>query len=162
MITAMWGMFGMAKIKAAQVANVSLTYGDGGYELAVGGSHASGNDIKTGIRTTKGRQMVIEGGEGVGVFSRRAVTKYGDIIPSLVDSINQGDFDSVSVDSVLGQTRYAKEVLAMQQVTNAVDLSTVEGLLSVIVSQYGSKSVVLGDGSVLEKRGNTTKITRRN
>ena len=162
MITAMWGMFGMAKIKAAQVANVSSTYGDGGYELAVGGSHASGNDIKTGIRTTKGRQMVIEGGEGVGVFSRRAVTKYGDIIPSLVDSINQGDFDSVSVDSVLGQTRYAKEVLAMQQVTNAVDLSTVEGLLSVIVSQYGSKSVVLGDGSVLEKRGNTTKITRRN
>lgn len=162
MITAMWGMFGMAKIKAAQVANVSSTYGDGGYELAVGGSHASGNDIKTGIRTTKGRQMVIEGGEGVGVFSRRAVTKYGDIIPSLVDSINQGDLDSVSVDSVLGQTRYAKEVLAMQQVTNAVDLSTVEGLLSVIVSQYGSKSVVLGDGSVLEKRGNTTKITRRN
>ena len=162
MITSMWGMFGMAKIKAAQVANVSSTYGDGGYELAVGGSHASGNDIKTGIRTTKGRQMVIEGGEGVGVFSRRAVTKYGDIIPSLVDSINQGDFDSVSVDSVLGQTRYAKEVLAMQQVANAVDLSTVEGLLSVIVSQYGSKSVVLGDGSVLEKRGNTTKITRRN
>lgn len=162
MIAAMWGMFGMAKIKAAQVANVSSTYGDGGYELAVGGSHASGNDIKTGIRTTKGRQMVIEGGEGVGVFSRRAVTKYGDIIPSLVDSINQGDLDSVSVDSVLGQTRYAKEVLAMQQVTNAVDLSTVEGLLSVIVSQYGSKSVVLGDGSVLEKRGNTTKITRRN
>ena len=162
MLAAMWGMFGMAKIKAAQVANVSSTYGDGGYELAVGGSHASGNDIKTGIRTTKGRQMVIEGGEGVGVFSRRAVTKYGDVIPSLVDSINQGDLDSVSVDSVLGQTRYAKEVLAMQQVTNAVDLSTVEGLLSAIVSQYGSKSVVLGDGSVLEKRGNTTKITRRN
>lgn len=162
LLAAMWGMFGMAKIKASQVARTSSTYGDGGYELAVGGSHASGNDIKTGIRTTKGHQMVIEGGEGVGVFSRKAVTKYGDIIPSLVDSINQGDFDSVSVDNVLGQARYAKEVLAMQQVTNAVDLSTVEGLLSVIVSQHGSKSVVLSDGSVLEKKGNTTKITRRN
>ena len=50
LIAGMWGLFGWAKIKAYQVTNQS-SYGDGGFELAVGGSHASGNDIKTGIRT---------------------------------------------------------------------------------------------------------------
>lgn len=175
LLAAMWGMFAMAKIKAAQVANQSSTYGEGGFELAVGGSHASGHDIKTGIQTQSGRNMVIEGGEGVGVFSRKAVSKYGNAIPQLVDAINDGSLSDLGYSPSdvlngmayedLGAVRgsqYAKEIISLQPLTNRVDLTTVEGLLSIIISKQVGQPVVLPDGSIFERKGNKTTITRRN
>lgn len=182
LLASMWGMFAMAKIQAAQLANQSSTYGGGGFEVAVGGSHASGHDIKTGIKTKSGSQMVIEGGEGVGVFSRKAVTKYGDIIPNLVDSINSGTYGDVgnsqgSLDRLspaitygnmdfesaepLVRTEYAKEIMTMQPTTNATDLSAIEGMLRMIVKQQDNQQIVLSDGSIMERKGNRTTITRR-
>lgn len=172
LLASMWGMFAMAKIQAAQLANQSSTYGDGGFEVAVGGSHASGHDIKTGIKTKSGSQMVIEGGEGVGVFSRKAVTKYGDVIPNLVDSINDGSLDRIAPSAILNSsdfedskalmhTDYAKEIMTLQPITNPVDLTTVEALLNVIARGQSDKSIVLQDGSIMERKGNRTTIIRR-
>lgn len=182
LLAAMWGSFAAAKIKANQVANQSSSYGEGGFEVAVGGSHASGHDIKTGIKTTKGSQMVIEGGEGVGVFSRKAVTKYGDIIPNLVDSINDGSYSDVgnsqgSLDRLspaatyshmdfesaepLVRTEYAKEIMAMQPITNETDLSAIEGKLDTLIKLQDNKQLVLSDGSIMERKGNKVTITRR-
>lgn len=182
LLASMWGMFAAAKIQAAQLANQSSTYGGGGFEVAVGGSHASGHDIKTGIKTKSGSQMVIEGGEGVGVFSRKAVTKYGDIIPNLVDSINSGTYGDVgnsqgSLDRLspavtygnmdfesaepLVRTEYAKEIMAMQPMTNETDLSAIEGKLDTLIKLQDNKQIVLSDGSIMERKGNRTTITRR-
>lgn len=182
LLAAMWGSFAAAKIKANQVANQSSSYGEGGFEVAVGGSHASGHDIKTGIKTTKGSQMVIEGGEGVGVFSRKAVTKYGDIIPNLVDSINDGSYSYVgnsqgSLDRLspaatysnmdfesaepLVRTEYAKEIMAMQPITNETDLSAIEGKLDTLIKLQDNKQLVLSDGSIMERKGNKVTIIRR-
>lgn len=175
LLATMWGMFAAAKIQAQQAANQSSTYGEGGFEVAVGGSHASGHDIKTGIQTKRGSQMVIEGGEGVGVFSRKAVTKYGDIIPNLVDSINEGSYGSLDRvipaatiadmdfddSKALMHTEYAREITALQPITNPVDLTTVEALLNIIARGQNDKAMVLSDGSILERKGNKTTITRR-
>lgn len=169
LIAGMWGMFGYAKLKAAQVASTSSTYGSGGYELAVGGSHASGNDIKTGIHTKRGSNMVIEGGEGVGVFSKRAVNRYGDIIPSVVDSINGGTYglDDYSpmingMYSGLADDGSAYSSLHLLDSYNrSVDLSTIEGLLNALVGKQISQPIVLGDGSIYERKGNRVTITRK-
>lgn len=165
MLASMWGMFAVAKIKAAQVASQSSTYGGGGFELAVGGSHASGHDIHTNIQTKSGRQMVIEGGEGVGILSRKAVNQYGDVIPQVIDSFNDGSFglSSMGYDdiSAINNTRYAKEILSLQPVMNTVDLSTIEGLISVLISKQTGMPIVLQDGSLLERKGNKTIITKK-
>lgn len=178
MLALMWGTFAAAKIQANQVANQSSTYGGGGFELAVGGSHASGKDIKTGIKTRKGSQMVIEGGEGVGVFSKKAVSKYGDALPEMVDSINDGslkftelnDYGDINPlrsmlpdtgNDVQQQTKYVKSIIAMQPINKPTDLSTIEGIASMILERITGQPVVLSDGSILERKGNKTTITRR-
>lgn len=165
MLASMWGMFAYAKIKASQVANTSSVYGEGGYELAVGGSHASGHDIHTNIQTKSGRQMVIEGGEGVGILSRKAVNQYGDLIPQVIDSFNDGSFgvSGMGYDdiSAINNAKYAKEVLSLQPIMNRVDLSTIEGLISVLISKQTGMPIVLQDGSLLERKGNKTIITKK-
>ena len=167
LIATMWGMFALAKIKASQLASESSTYGEGGYEEAVGGSHASGHDIKTGIKTKSGKRMVIEGGEGVGVFSRAAVAKYGDAIPALVDDINSGrlsafDGNDFADNDALLRSAYAREVMASQPMTNNIDLTVIEGMLYAIVrGRNNGQPVVLQDGSIMERKGNRTIITRK-
>ena len=151
MIASLFGMFAWAKVQAYKVSNQS-TYGSGGFELAVGGSHASGNDIKTGITTRSGSQMVIEGGEGVGVFSKRAVNKYGDIIPSLVDDINLGTYK---------QMAYAHEMTALPIYgMRSTDTSLIERKLDELIAQEASNRIVLPNGVILEKSGNVTRKIR--
>ena len=151
MIASLFGMFAWAKVQAYKVSNQS-TYGSGGFELAVGGSHTSGNDIKTGITTRSGSQMVIEGGEGVGVFSKRAVNKYGDIIPSLVDDINLGTYK---------QMAYAHEMTALPIYgMRSTDTSLIERKLDELIAQEASNRIVLPNGVILEKSGNVTRKIR--
>lgn len=86
-IAVMWGSFIASKVKATQLAEEQ--FGDGTYETLEGGSHASGNDISLGVH--KGRHMKAEGGEGMAIFSRKAVSKYGhSAINDLVKSLNDG------------------------------------------------------------------------
>lgn len=85
----LFGTFAAAKIKAFQATKL---FREGGYELLDGGSHASGNDVPL-YTGRDGRQRRAEGGEGMAIFSRQAVGRYGDILPDLVHAINRGELE---------------------------------------------------------------------
>lgn len=97
-ITAMWGTFIAAKVKAANVT--SQKYGEGGLEILEGGSHASGNDIDMGMTNSKGRAMRAEGGEAVAIINRRNTRKYRKALPDIIDSLNKGYFEDKYLNSL--------------------------------------------------------------
>lgn len=95
-IGVMFGSFLYAKIKASQLTK--RRFGRGGYEELKGGGHDSGNDIP--IYRQNGEEGRAQGGEGLAVFSRKAVRQYGKQIPRLVEAINRGSFsDSVAMST---------------------------------------------------------------
>lgn len=85
----LFGTFAAAKIKAFQATKL---FREGGYEVLEGGSHSSGRDIPLGY-TPDGRQRRAEGGEGMAIFSRKATSRYGSLLPQLVSAINRGEFE---------------------------------------------------------------------
>ena len=89
-ITAMWGSFAAAKIKANEITS-SVQYGEGTVELLQGGSHASGRDIDLG-RRSDGTHRRAEGGEYFAVVNKRNSTRYGSLIPEVINSFNNGTF----------------------------------------------------------------------
>ena len=91
-IATMWGSFAAAKIKAKQVTKTE-TYGEGTVEMLHGGSHQSGNDIDLGTKPD-GTKRRAEGGEFFAVISKQSSRKYGNIIPSLINSINHGTYQN--------------------------------------------------------------------
>ena len=91
-IAVMWGSFAAAKIKAKQVTKTE-TYGEGTVEMLHGGSHQSGNDIDLGTKAD-GTKRRAEGGEFFAVISKQSSRKYGNIIPSLINSINHGTLEN--------------------------------------------------------------------
>lgn len=92
-LAVMWGSFAAAKVKAWQMAGGGNTekYGEGTVELLEGGSHQSGNDIDLG-RKSNGTRRRAEGGEFFAVINKRNSRKYRDIIPDVINSLNQGTF----------------------------------------------------------------------
>ena len=91
-IATMWISFAAAKIKAAQLAKKNTeTYGDGTVELLSGGSHQSGNDIDLGTKPDGTRRRA-EGGEFFAVINKRNSRKFRKIIPSVINSLNDGTF----------------------------------------------------------------------
>ena len=91
-IATMWGSFAASKIKAKQVTKTE-TYGEGTVELLHGGSHQSGNDIDLGTKADGTRRRA-EGGEYLAVINKRSSRKYGTIIPSLINSLNNGTYQN--------------------------------------------------------------------
>ena len=88
----MWGSFAAAKIKAHEVAGSGTEqYGDGTVELLQGGSHQSGNDIDLG-RKKDGTRRRAEGGEFFAVINKRSSRRYRDLIPDVVNALNDGTF----------------------------------------------------------------------
>lgn len=85
----LFGSFAAAKIKAFQATKL---FKEGGYEVLEGGSHASGKDVPL-YTARDGKQRRAEGGEGMAIFSRRAVGRYGSMLPDLVQAINRGEFE---------------------------------------------------------------------
>ena len=91
-IATMWISFAAAKIKATQLAKKNTeTYGDGTVELLSGGSHQSGNDIDLGTKPDGTRRRA-EGGEFFAVINKRNSRKFRKIIPSVINSLNDGTF----------------------------------------------------------------------
>jgi hypothetical protein len=92
-LAVMWGTFAAAKVKAWQMAGAGTSekYGEGTVELLEGGSHQSGNDIDLG-RKSNGTRRRAEGGEFFAVINKRNSRKYRDIIPDVINSLNQGTF----------------------------------------------------------------------
>ena len=148
----MLGAFGVAKAKAYQLAK----YGEGGYEdITEGGTHASGHDTMLGIRNRRGRHMVVERGEGVGIFTRHARQRYGSRgLEAIVEAVNRGHIGT------LAQAELARDMAGGVQQTfvSAVNLDKIESALASIEKQGTVKFGVDGDGNLVEYKGNT-KIT---
>jgi hypothetical protein len=72
-IATMWGSFLYSKIKAAQLTKTQ--YGEGGYDILDGGSHASGND--TFMYASGGKNVFGERGEMVATINRATQTNIG-------------------------------------------------------------------------------------
>lgn len=145
----MWGTY------KAQIKSVA-TYGDGGYEALVGGSHASGHDIDMGFSNKSGRRVHTEGGEGWAVFSRRAVRRYGHRnIGNMVNAVNAG---TLAVNA-LGDVERGVNVHVSEM--NPLSMAKVERLLESIDKNGSSKTYVLNDGTMVVTNGNSTKRIRR-
>ena len=146
-ITAMFGAFVQSKIKANEVSK----YGEGGFEVLEGGSHASGHDIDLGVSNRRGRRMRAEGKEGLGIFSRRAMEHYGaNNIEAMVNSVNRLEFEGNAAKRMSLERSVGMAVLSAPR----TDLRRLENSVDKLVG-YGSRSrTVNADGSVTEYRNN--------
>ena len=153
-IGTMFAEFVAAKVKASEVSQ----YGEGGFEVLEGGSHASGHDIDLGVKNRKGRRMRAEGKEGLGIFSRRAMSHYGaSDIEAMVNSVNRLEFEGNADKRMSLERSVGMAVLSAPR----TDLHRVESDLHKLVG-YGSRSrTVNADGSVTEIRKNA-KIVYKN
>jgi len=91
-LAVMWGSFAFSKVKAAQVSKPAKTFGDGGMGIIEGGSHASGDDVLFGSEKD-GTERRAEGGEAWAVLNKRSTAKYKRLLPSVIASLNKGDFE---------------------------------------------------------------------
>lgn len=157
-IGTMWTSFAFAKVKAKQVASAqSEEYGDGGYEILEGGSHASGNDIDLGIKNKSNRRMKAEGGEALAIINKRSTRKYSNIIPDIVNSLNKGIFE----DKYANAFSESDKIVLMQRDINAkIDLSIAEEELRAIRKQGETRYFQGKDGSIIEIKGNVKRIIR--
>jgi hypothetical protein len=89
--TAAIGTMFAAFAKSRSTAQQAARYGDGGTFDIGGGSHASGHDTSFGVHGGLDRR--VEGGEKAGIFSRKAVKRYGKNIHDVVTSMNKGIFE---------------------------------------------------------------------
>lgn len=156
-IAAMFISFIAAKAKAREVAaaQASEEYGEGGLEMLEGGSHASGNDIDLGVNNHKKRRMRAEGGEAMAIINKRQTRHYKRLLPSLIDSLNKGTFESRFLDSMSINPHL------LMQVGAGVNLSQLEGDVAAIKKASETRYYALADGSMVIIKGNNKQIIRR-
>lgn len=154
-IGTMWTSFAAAKIRARQVTQQEEEYGEGGIEFLEGGSHASGNDIDLGVKNKKNKRMKAEGGEALIVINKRKTNKYKKMLPSIVDSLNKGNFEDRFVNAFSGA-----DDISISSNQHAVDLSYIEDQVEQIKKQGERKLVVKPDGSIVEIDGKTIRLIK--
>lgn len=144
-LATMWGSFALAKVKAAQVAGQSESYGEGTVELLQGGSHASGHDIDMGT-TRDGKRRRAEGGEYFAIINKRNSRRYGHIIPDVINAFNDGTFAD--------KYQRANASMAGMAVTmvggTGTDVSALEKDVREIREQGARSRFVDGNGNVVE------------
>lgn len=157
-IGTMWTSFAVAKVKAKQVtASQSEEYGEGGYEVLEGGSHASGNDIDLGITNKRKKRMKAEGGEAIAIINKRSTRKYSKIIPDVIESLNKGVFEDKYANAFSDSD---KIIMMQKESTNIIDLSTTENELRAIRKQGEIKYFQGPDGSIIEIKGNVKRVIK--
>lgn len=154
-IGTMWTSFAAAKIRARQVTQQEEEYGEGGIEFLEGGSHASGNDIDLGVKNKKNKRMKAEGGEALIVINKRKTSKYKKMLPSIVDSLNKGNFEDRFVNAFS-----SADDISISSNQRAVDLSYIEDQVEQIKKQGERKLVVKPDGSIVEIDGKTIRLIK--
>jgi hypothetical protein len=145
----MWGSFTASKIRAAQLTKTIRK--DGGWDIIGGGSHASGEDTYLGYESG-GSPVYAERGELNATISRPMTSKYRGVLPTIIDSLNNGTFERVFVSA----HRNAKN---MTVVNNTTSTKKMESLLSDIKDgQQQGNSYVDGQGRTVVTNSNYTKI----
>ncbi len=146
----MWGSFAASKIKAAQMAK-SETYGDGTVEMLVGGSHQSGNDIDLGTKPDGTRRRA-EGGEFFAVINKRSSRKYRNVIPDVINSLNNGTFAAKYMNAYAGGDGVTFNVQ-----NQSSDLRELSDDVREIREQNKRRIIVDKDGNVIEIYKNLTR-----
>ena len=150
-IAVMWGSFAAAKLKAAQVTR-SEQYGEGTVELLEGGSHASGHDIDLG-RKKDGTRRRAEGGEFFAVINKRNSRRYRDVIPDVINSLNNGTFADRYRRANASMASYAVGMIGGGQ----TDVSGLERDVAAIRKQGDESRFVDGNGYTVIKYKNVTR-----
>ena len=154
-IAAMWTSFAIAKVKAAQVTKAaSQEYGEGGFEVLEGGSHASGNDIDLQTKNSRGKNMRAEGGEAMAIINKRSTRRYRRMLPALVDSINKGTFEEKFSRAFETGEQLSQSVTYQQQI---VDLSQLEEDVKALKRNSEHQYYAMPDGSYIEKKRNVLR-----
>lgn len=154
-ITAMWTSFAIAKVRAAQVTkSASQEYGEGGFEILEGGSHASGNDIDLQTKNSRGKNMRAEGGEAMAIINRRSTRRYRRMLPTLVDSINKGTFEEKFSRAFKTGEELSQNVVFNQQL---VDLSQLEEDVRALKRNSEQQFYMMPDGTFVERRRNVLR-----
>ena len=89
-VAIMLAAFASAKIRASRLARKENRKGT--FEILGGGKHGSGNDTDLGF-SANGQRQFAEQNEGIAVFAADKVAKYRDVLPDLVQSINNGTYE---------------------------------------------------------------------
>jgi len=155
-IATMWGSFVAAKIKARQVT-ATQEYGEGGFEVLEGGSHASGHDIDLGTTNKKGKRMKAEGGEALAIINKRNTRKYKKVLPDIVESLNKGIFEEKYITAFSAGDAV---IIAQRQQSSGVNLSVIEETLGDIKKQGDTRYYYGSNGEVIEVKGNVKRIIR--
>lgn len=154
-IAAMWTSFTVAKVRAAQVASApSEEYGEGGFEILEGGSHASGNDIDLQTKNSRGRNMRAEGGEAMAIINRHSTRKYRKMLPGLVNSINKGTFEDKFIGAFKSGDELAQSVTYNQP---NIDLSQLEEDVRALKKNSERQYYAMPDGSYIETKSNVVR-----
>ena len=157
-IAAMWVSFAVAKAKAAQVTKAaSQEYGEGGFEILEGGSHASGNDIDLHTKNSKGKNMRAEGGEAMAIINRRSTRRYRRMLPQIVDSINKGTFEEKFSQAFKTGEELSQNIVYQNQ---TADLSQLEEDVRALKRNSEQQYYAMPDGSYIEKRKNVLRRVR--
>lgn len=148
-IAIMWASFFASKIRASQIAKES--YGEGTVELLSGGSHQSGNDVDLGTRPNGTRRRA-EGGEFFAVINKRNSRRYRDVIPDVINSLNDGTFATKYMNAYdkIGN-------LALAATNSPADLSRLEKDVREIRKQNDARSYVDSNGDTVVKYKNLTR-----
>lgn len=153
MTALMWGSFAMSKIKAAQMAKKSESYGEGTLELLQGGSHQSGNDIDFGTKPDGTRRRA-EGGEYFAVINKRNSRRFRNIIPSVINSLNDGTFPNKYLDT------FSSNVPAIININNDKDLAGLKDDVRTIKEQNERRIFMKGNGDMVEIYKNVTRTIK--
>ena len=157
-IAAMWASFAVAKVKAAQVTKAaSQEYGEGGFEILEGGSHASGNDIDLHMKNSKGKNIRAEGGEAMAIINRRSTRRYRRMLPQIVDSINKGTFEEKFSQAFRTGEELSQNIVYQNQ---TADLSQLEEDVRALKHNSEQQYYAMPDGSYIEKRKNVLRRVR--
>lgn len=149
----MFGAFAAAKVQAMKATTSGTEeYGEGTVELLQGGSHQSGNDIDLG-RKKDGTRRRAEGGEYFAVINKRNSRRYGELIPQVINALNDGTF----AQKYMGAYNDAGMTVNVGQ---APDISRLADDVRMIRKQGETERYVDGKGSTVIQYKNLTRTIR--
>lgn len=155
-IATMWTSFAAAKVKAKQVAARTEQYGEGGFEILEGGSHASGNDIDLGVNNHRNRRMKAEGGEALAIINKHKTRKYRGILPDIVDSLNKGTFEDKYINAFSTTTNLMPALNIA-----GTDTALIEQRLNEIVNQNNERRYNLANGDYIIEHKNLKRTIHK-
>ena len=142
----MFGAFIASKIKAAEATKASQAYGDGGFEILDGGSHASGNDIDLNTKNSKGKNMRAEGGEALAIINRRSTRRYRKHLPNVIKALNDGTFEDKYMRAFETGDAFQRYYF---NASSDVNLSMVESELAEIRKHSARRIYTTADGTTV-------------